>query len=140
MIEFVAGLLLVSFLLCWLSSGLYLMFVWRRQLRAPERKVLNENLKKIGLFWSAKKDDFLSLDRSSIQREDAGFLRSLLIITAVLSLLSLPGFLIQVVFLFSIGFMARSRKEANTFSGLLVSDSSLSADQIRLLVAEINTN
>ena len=119
MIEIIAGLCVSSFFFSWVFAGLYLLLVVNRRAGAPEKIRLNENLGKIGLFWSTTEDRFQSLQKSNIERDRRKSLKSYLLMTLIFSLLSLLGLLLNVIMNISLGFLARSRLEMNALASPL---------------------
>jgi len=117
----------------WAFAFLYLMFGIRPHLNSAELATLNLNLAKIGQYWSNNDGDFRPLSDGAIAADREKLIRTFLIMTALLSLLSLIGMLLLIALFVS----GRPRLEMNTFKTDLVKRSDLSAAQVKDLVEEL---
>ncbi len=126
-----------SFVISWSIAFVFIVFVFQRRANSRERKTLNDNLGKVGLFWSSRSDDFVSLEKSNVAKDRADSMKSILLMTTIFSVLSFVGLLCTVVMHSSLAFLARSRLELNSLASPLSSDPSLTAEQVRAQVAEL---
>lgn len=139
MIEAIFAVWAASFVLSWAIAGIFIIFVFQRRALSSERRTLNENLAKIGLFWSSRSDDFVPLAKGSVAKDRADSLKSMLLMTTIFSALSFIGLLCTIVMLSSIAFLARSRLELNALDSKLATDATLSPDQVTAQVAELKS-
>jgi hypothetical protein len=119
----------------WVFAALYYYFGIRKHLASPEREILNANLAKVGLFWSDSDGTFKTLSDGAIEQDQARFLRSFLIMTGFLSLLSIVGMFLLILIFIS----GRPRLEHNTFKSILVNNRSLSTAEVEAQVADLKS-
>lgn len=136
-IEAIFAIWAASFVLSWAVASFFIVFVFQRRAFSEERRVLNDNLAKVGLFWSSRSDDFVSLAKGNVAKDRADSLKSILLMTTIFSVLSFIGLLCTIVMHSSMAFLARSRLELNALASPLATDRSLSADQVGAYVADL---
>lgn len=119
----------------WIVAGLYYRFSMRPHFRSQEMVILNQNLKKIGLFWSNCDGTFRELGANAIAHDLRRAQRNFWMMTALLSLLSVLGTFILV----AIAMSGHPRLERNTFASELVKDPNLSPEQVKETVAELQS-
>lgn len=137
MIEVIAGLFVTCFVLSWIVTGLFLVSVFERRFKSKNLQTLNLNLQKIGLLWSLRNDEFVSQEKTSINKDRGAARRSILMMTALFSLLSVLGFICNLIMLLSLGFLARSRREIEVLSSQLSMNPNLAPSEVRQQVREL---
>ena len=139
MIEAIFAIWGACFVLSWVIASLFITFVFQRRAASPHRKILNENLAKIGLFWSSRSDDFVPLSKGTVEKDRADSLKSILLMTTIFSALSFIGLICTVVMLSSIAFLARSRLELAALESRLATDPMLTLEQVREQVEHLKS-
>lgn len=122
-----------SFILSALVISWHLSFV-RSSFNSKKYLILNQNLKKLNLFWSNTESNFVELHENSLAEDRKKALRTVALI-GILAFASLPGFLLVLASVLSIRYLARPRKERFVFQSDL-SDKDLEIAQIKDLVGQ----
>jgi hypothetical protein len=117
----------------WLVACLYYWLSMRPHLSSEKMALLNQNLSKVGLYWSNCYGDFHTLGENSVARDMRRARRNFWLMTGFLSLLSILGMLLLIALFMS----GHPRRERNAFASALVSDPSLSPEQVSEAVREI---
>lgn len=134
MIEIILGVWIISMALSLISVGINFYLV-QKKLESKKLEILNLNLEKINLYWSNTTEDFLPLEAEGIKRDKQKTLRNALLLS-LFGLGSLPGFILLVVVILSIHFLAPSRKTKATFSSPLAFEN-LSAAEVESFVKDL---
>ncbi len=119
----------------WIFAFLYLHFGIYRHIRSPEMALLNQNLSKVGMFWSESAGDFRLLNEGSAELDREKMYRTFFIMTAFLSLLSFIGMLLLILIFVS----GRPRLERNAFNSELARNRELTPAEVQALVNELRS-
>jgi len=134
MVEVIIAVWLSCFIL---SSALvtwnYLSTV--KKLKSKSLIVLNQNLKKIDLYWSVSNENFEKLEADSVQRDMSQALRSSLFL-GILGLASLIGFLLLLAIVISLKFLIKERRTITVFKSELTKNPDLSKKDVESLYQE----
>lgn len=133
MVEIIATVYLTCFTLSWIAGLSYLNLRIQKQYRSHGLTTLNNNLARVGLFWSNRNANFLALAEGSPEEDHRSVKKSFLLMTTILSLLSVFGFILLILMMFT----GRPRREKRTFQSDLAQKSSLSLVEVETLVAEL---
>lgn len=132
--EFIA--LFVGMFACWSLSVAYVLWT-RRRSRREQLQRIHENLSKIQMAWS--NNDAVIKPASEVnftienQREQKWFLLA----GTILSVASWLGFLLLVVLIMSLEFLAKPRLERALFESELAKNKSLSPEEVQALVNQL---
>lgn len=137
MIEIVIGVWLGALALSLVVSG-FNIYIVNKHLNSTKLKTLNKNLEKINLHWSYANSNFAPLSDGQIEADKKRSLRQAMGIT-LLGLLSIPGFLILLVAVASMHFLAKTRIEKAVLSSELAWDEALTKETVEIRVQEINS-
>jgi hypothetical protein len=138
MIEIIAGVWLTSFALSIPITALNVRYAYKLA-RSAKYAMLNQNLAKIGLYWSLSSESFKSVSEGSALKDEQSAARSYLFMGA-LGLLSAFGLLFLIILTLSLQFLVKNRLTRRVFHSALTSDTSLSAEEITKLVANLKAN
>lgn len=97
---------------------------------------LNENLKKLGLFWSITRENFQSLEQSNPEDDAKKSIRNFILLGA-LGLFSVLGLFILFVVTVSIHKLIRNRTAEQIFKSELAQKQNLEPKQVETLVASL---
>jgi len=125
----------VGFLVTVALVGLNFYFQ-RRQLASTKLLILNENLQKIGKFWSNSQGRVLDGGPAEIKVDSRDSSRSFLILGALMCLGSWIGIFALLLTLYYLKKISVGRMEAALFSGPLVSSPNL---PIHIVQAELRS-
>ncbi|WP_413289568.1 hypothetical protein [Bdellovibrio sp. HCB337] len=129
--EFIA--LFVGMFACW---GLSLSYVlWnRRPSRRQQLRAIHENLNKVHLAWSNNEATIKAASEIDFRKENYREQKWFLLAGTVLSVASWLGFILLIVLIMSLEFLAKPRMERAVFDSDLARDKSLSPEAVQILV------
>lgn len=136
MIEIIVGAWLLGFLLS-VPVVSWSFYITRKHLSSEANLILNQNLNKIGLYWSNVSADFVELSPGAIEQDAKKTLMNSWRV-GILGFLGMPGFFFLVIVVVSVNILAKSRKEKAVFESLLAKDKNLNLEQIKDLVQKIS--
>jgi hypothetical protein len=114
-------------------TGIQLLW-WRRHRSSIGMARLNENLAKVGFFWSDHADALQALKPGHEEAERVALSRSVLISGFVLGFLSWIGVLFSIVLIVSMRFFVRSKLERSLMTSPLTLDTGYSPDQVQKII------
>jgi len=133
MVEIMGTIWLSFFTLSWISGMTFLNLSIRKKYHSKGITNLNSNLAKVGLFWSNRNANFLSLEEGDPEKDFQSVKGSFLLMTTILSILSGIGFILLILMMFT----GRPRREVRTFQSDLVKNPDLSLAEVEAQVAEL---
>jgi hypothetical protein len=136
MIEIIAGVWLISFLLS-IPITVWNVHTVMRSKRSSEYSVLNSNLAKIGLFWSLSNEQIVSLSEGDPDKDANKLLRTYLMIGG-LGLLSVFGLIFLSIVSLSIHVLVKSRLAAKVLNSDLAKNPDLQPGDIEMLVKDLD--
>ena len=134
MIEIIASV----YVTCLVLSGAIIFWHLshlRRQLNSSGFQTLNQNLAKLGLFWSHSAGSLEKLSVLSIEEDRQKTLKSAMLL-GLLGFASLPGFLLLLAVVLSLRYSSSSRKENKLLQGPLALEPNLAPEDIEPLIRQ----
>ena len=129
MIEIIAGVYVLSFGIS-LFVTTFNYFLTLRFLRSKQIQILNQNLSKIGKYWSHTEGALAELSPNCIDKDQKKSLRQILWL-GLLGLGSAPGCLLLIIVTLSLRILARPRLEKQLMESELCQNPELSSEVIR---------
>jgi hypothetical protein len=114
-------------------------FLWSRYQTRPAARLLRENLKAAGVYWSDREDRIKEWSQEESEADVKKASTSLLATCAGLSFLSWAGFFFILLIMLSYRFLARSRFENRLFESPLASASDLPTTEVARILQQIRT-
>ncbi len=134
MVEILIGAWLVSFILSIPLTAWNINSVLKVS-RSPELKVLNENLGKLGLFWSLSNECIWRLEELTPEEDFKKSIRGYLLL-GVLGLFSVLGLFILFIVSISIQKLIRNRSAEELFKSDLAQVKDLEVNRVEGLVQD----
>ncbi len=135
----ILGLVYVSSFILSISVLSWHYYSTQKNFSSTKLTILNENLARVGLFWSNATADFADLKENCYAQDRQKVNQSILLI-GILALGSLPGFLLLTTVVFSLHFFARSRKEKSVFASPLSTEKDLPFVEIEKWLQTLGRN
>lgn len=128
--------LFVGIFSCWLLALGYTLWSVRKS-RREQLLCLHENLQKVNLAWSNTEAAIKSATEVDFSSETQKEQKWFLLAGLVLSLASWLGFLLLVILIVSLEYLARPRIERELFQSELAFSKNLSTDHVQKIVNQI---
>jgi len=131
----------ISYVISLALSFAVLLWHFKRvsaQLRSRRLSVLNNNLAKVDLYWMSSQDEFAPRAEGSLEKDRLHAERSIFVLGAV-ALAGPLGFVLVLITVLSLNFLARSRRQQAVFNSDLALREDLEHERVLSLVKELES-